>query len=89
MKLDDFNALSDEEKSGLLSGMETDRKTIEDLTAERDSFKTENAQLQSQIEQANKELKATKEVNFSLARKVSVAPKQDLETQIYNFMKGF
>ena len=61
MKLDDFNALSDEEKSGLLSGMETDRKTIEDLTAERDSFKTENTQLQSQIEQANKELKATKE----------------------------
>lgn len=89
MKLDEFNALTDEEKSTFLSGVETNNKTIADLTAERDSFKTENAALTKQIEQTNKELKATKELNFTMARKINVGPKDDPETTLYNFMKGY
>ena len=89
MKLEDFNALSDEEKTNYLSGIETDQKKIDDLTAERDSFKTENDSLRSQVEQTNKELKATKELNFTMARKINTASSnEDPETQIYNFMKG-
>ncbi len=88
MILEDFNALSDEQKTAYLSGIESDQKKIEDLTAERDSFKTENDSLRSQLEQNNKELKATKELNFTMARKINVGSQDDPETTLYNFMKG-
>jgi predicted nucleic acid-binding Zn-ribbon protein len=89
MILEDFNALSDEEKTNYLKSIETDQKKIEDLTAERDSFKTENDSLRSQVEQTNKELKATKELNFTMARKINVGSHEDPETTLYNFMKGY
>ena len=89
MNLEDFNALTDEEKQTYLSSFDNAQKSIDDLTAERDSFKTENETLAKQIEQNNKELKATKELNFTLARKVDVGKKEDPETALYKFMKGF
>lgn len=89
MKLEEFNALSDEEKTTFLTSVETDQKSITDLEAERDSFKTENTELRKQLEANNKELKATKEMNFSLARKINTSPKDDDETILHNFMKGF
>ena len=89
MKLEDFNTLSDEEKTNYLSSIETSNKTIEDLTAERDSFKTENDSLRSQIETSNKELKATKELNFTLARKIDAKPAADPETVLHNIIKEF
>ena len=88
MKLDEFNTLSDEEKTAYLTSIETAQKSIDDLTAERDSFKTENETIKSQLEANNKELKATKEMNFTLARKIDTAPEEDAETTIFNFMKG-
>lgn len=89
MKLDEFNALTDEEKATFLSSIESTQKSIEDLTAERDSFKSENDDIKAQLENSNKELKATKEMNFTLARKISTAesPKDD-EQILYEFMKG-
>lgn len=87
MKLDEFNALSDEEKTTYLSSIETTQKSIDDLTAERDSFKAENEDIKAQLEANNNELKATKEMNFTLARKINTAPVQDPETQLYNLMK--
>lgn len=89
MKLDDFNALTDEEKATYLSSIETSQKSIDDLTAERDSFRTENSDLKAQLDTNSKELKATKEMNFTLARKVSAAPVEDDETILFNFMKGY
>lgn len=88
MKLDDFNALSDEEKATYLSNIESTQKQLDDVTAERDSFKNENNSLLEQAEANNKELKATKELNFTLARKINVNPTEDDETVLYNFMKG-
>lgn len=87
MKLDEFNALSDEEKATYLSSIEITQKSIDDLTAERDSFKAENEDIKAQLEANNNELKATKEMNFTLARKINTAPVQDPETQLYNLMK--
>ena len=87
MKLEDFNALSDEEKATYLNTIDAANKQIEDLTAERDSFKSENEQLRTTADNTAKELKATKELNFTLARKVSV-DKVDDETALYNFIKG-
>lgn len=89
MKLEEFNALSDEEKTTYLTGIETAEKSLTDLEAERDSFKQENAELKTQLEANEKELKATKEMNFTLARKITTAPEDDAETTLYNFMKGF
>ena len=89
MRLEDFNALSDSEKENYLVSVEAQTKTIDDLTAERNSFKTENDSLRSQVEATNKELKATKELNFTMARKINTASSnEDPETQLYNFMKG-
>ena len=89
MKLDEFNALSDTDKETYLSSIETTQKSLDDLTAERDSFKTENDDLKKQLEANGKELKATKEMNFTLARKINTAPVEDDDTQLLNFMKGF
>lgn len=89
MKLEEFNALTDEEKTTYLNSMESVAKQNEDLTAERDSFKTENDGLKSQVEASAKELKATKELNFTLARKIDVADSsKDDEEILFNFMKG-
>ena len=84
MKLEDFNNLSDEEKQQYLATID---KQVEDLTAERDSFKTENDQLREDAAKSSKELKATKELNFALARKVSVEENKDEEKALYEFMK--
>ena len=88
MKLEEFNLMSDEEKTAYLTSIETTQKSIDDLTAERDSFKTENDNIKAQLEANNKELKATKEMNFTLARKINTAPEEDADTTLFNFMKG-
>lgn len=87
MDINEFNALSDEQKAAFLSSIDSANKQIEDLTAERDSFKNENDSLKESAANAAKELKATKELNFTLARKVKTDPVDD-ETALYNFIKG-
>lgn len=88
MKLEDFNNLSDEEKSTFLESMNGLQQKVDDLTAERDSFKTENTSLIEQNAASTKELKATKELNFTLARKINIGAESDPETTLYNFIKG-
>lgn len=87
MDINEFNALSDEQKAAFLSSIDSANKQIEDLTAERDSFKNENDSLKESAANTAKELKATKELNFTLARKVKTDPVDD-ETALYNFIKG-
>ena len=89
MKLEDFNNLSEEEKNAFLETAANTTKQVEDLTAERDSLRNENVQLSGQIENNSKELKATKELNFTLARKINVSDSKDDETILYEFMKGY
>ena len=87
MNINEFNALSEEQKAAFLSTMDSTAKQIEDLTAERDSFKKENDSLKESVDKTATELKATKELNFTLARKVKTDPVDD-ETALYNFIKG-
>lgn len=49
-------------------------KDIESLTAERDSYKTENEKLLETEKELREELKKTKELNFTLSRHVSREP---------------
>ena len=74
MKLEDFNNLSDTEKETYLGSI--DESVITYLEAERDSFKTENEQLQKNIAALREENKRTKELNFTLGRKLNVEGQQ-------------
>lgn len=51
--------------------IEQQNRDIADLTAERDSLKTENDQLRDQEKTRSEELRKTKELNFTLARNIS------------------
>lgn len=51
--------------------IETQNQTIENLTAERDSFKSENEKLTANDKALREELRKTKELNFTLSRHVS------------------
>lgn len=69
MNRDDFLLLSEEDQAAFLQAQEEEAGRITDLEAERDSFKSENATLKSEREKLEKELKSTKELNFTLSRK--------------------
>jgi hypothetical protein len=88
MNLEAFNKLTEAEQSALLTTIEDNAKTISDLTAERDSLRTENTSLKEEQEKTAQELKQTKELNFTLARKVDKKPHDDIETVLHNFIKG-
>lgn len=69
--VDDFNKLSDEEKTVVLNAMEADAKKIKDQEAEISSLKKELEENRITIEEGKKDLAATKELNYTLARKVN------------------
>lgn len=90
MTLEEFNALSEEEKNAYFETNNKLTKDISDLTAERDSFKAENEKLLKGSSDLQKELKDTKELNYTLARKLSTEePKRASEDILHDmFMKG-
>ena len=69
--IEDFNKLSDEEKTAVLKAMEGDAKKIKDQEAEISSLKKELEENRITIEEGKKDLAATKELNYTLARKVN------------------
>jgi TRAP-type C4-dicarboxylate transport system substrate-binding protein len=69
--IEDFNKLSDEEKTAVLKAMESDAKKIKDQEAEISSLKKELEENRITIEEGKKDLAATKELNYTLARKVN------------------
>lgn len=83
-----FKSLSEDEKKTFIDSLEDKDKKISDLEAERDSFKSENDLLKEANTKSTEELKATKELNFSLARKLNVESKETPEESLYNFIKG-
>lgn len=75
MTYDEFRALSeDDQRAAYIDG-----NTIDDLEAERDSFKNENDTLSAENKRLQEELRKTKELNFTLARKVSTEPQKSAE----------
>ena len=71
MILDDFNKLSDDEKTVVLNAMEGDAKRLKDQEAEISSLKKELEENRITIEEGKKDLAATKELNYTLARKIN------------------
>lgn len=90
MNLEDFKALSTEEQEAFLTTASKFEDNIKNLEAERDSFKNENDTLKTINSKNEEELKKTKELNFTLARKIdSEIPKRSSEDILHDmFMKG-
>ena len=87
MELNDFLKLTEEEQTALLKAAEEHEAEIMDLTAERDSLKTENEKVNGLIAAVRSELQKTKEVNYTLARQVKREPEKDTETLIHDMFK--
>ena len=89
MKLEDFNNLSDEEKSTLLSTYEQTEKDLSDREAEINSLKTENDSFKETITKTEEELKKSKELNFTLARNADTSKKRmSFEEALLKMVKG-
>lgn len=90
MTLEQFNALSEEEKTAFLTSEEKLQSDLKNVEAERDSFKTENDKLLEESKKNQEDLKSAKELNFTLARKIDHAePAKSSEDLIHDmFMKN-
>ena len=89
MILDEFNILTDEEKSALLSSYEGNENKLKDQEAEISSLKTENASYKETIIKREEELKKTKELNYTLARQVdSSKSRMSFEDALHGLIKG-
>ena len=89
MTLDQFNALSDDEKTAFLTSEEKLQADLKNVEAERDSFKNENDKLLEESKKTQDDLKSAKELNFTLARKIDHSePTKSSEDLIHDmFMK--
>ena len=68
-----------EENAALKKTAADTEKTIKDLTAERDSLKTENEALAKARTEWETEEKKLKETNYTLARHINVASDKSVE----------
>ena len=83
MTYDEFMALSEDEQRA--SYIES--AALDDITAERDSYKNENEELVKQNKALKEENRKTKELNYTLTRKISVEPKKSAEEIINDMFK--
>lgn len=87
MDLKEFNELSDEDKSALLTKLNETAILYDDMEAERDSFKNENEKLQKELSDIKSEMKKTKELNFTLARSIKREPDKSAEDILHEMFK--
>ena len=86
MTLENCNSLNDQEKENLLAAFDQGR--IEDLEAEKNSFKTELEQLKEEYKGLLEDNRKTKELNFTLGRKLDVSSKHEsAEDVLHNMFK--
>lgn len=89
MNYEDFSKLSDDEKKAFFDTIADQDKKLSDLTAERDSLKKEVEENRITIEEGKKDLAATKELNYTLARKVNTEKdKKSFEETLHEAFLG-
>lgn len=71
MNIEEFKKLTEDEQKAFFETIKEQDKKLSDLTAERDSLKKEVEENRITIEEGKKDLAATKELNYTLARKVN------------------
>lgn len=89
MTLEDFNKLSDEEKSTLLTTYGQTEKDLKEKEIEISSLKTENDSFKETITKQEDELRKTKELNYTLARNADTSKnRMSFEEALHGLMKG-
>lgn len=87
MTYEDFKALTEEEQKAAFSALDDKAILFDDMEAERDSFKAENEKLRDEVSEVKTEMKKTKELNFTLARKVTAEPQKSAEDILHDMFK--
>ena len=88
MDYEEFKKLSDDEKEAYFTTAKETEKKFEDLTAENNSLKKELEEKDLIIENGKKDLAATKELNYTLARKVNGdKDKKSFEETLHDMFK--
>lgn len=89
MDFEEFNKLDEEEKKAFFDTLSSNDKKLTDQEAEISSLKKELEENRITIEESKKDLAATKELNFTLARKISGENKKSFEDTLHEaFTKG-
>lgn len=84
MTYEELTAMTEDERRNAL---DAEANRISDLEAERDSFRNENERLNSENQKLSEELKKTKELNFTLGRKVNTATTKSAEELLNELFK--
>ena len=88
MEYEEFTRLTAEEQKALFETMDEKSVLYDDMEAERDSFKTENEKLTGELSELKSEMKKTKELNFTLARRVSHDPPKSAEDILHDMFNN-
>ena len=88
MKYEDFKALTEEEQQALFTALDEKGILYDDMEAERDSYKSENERLQTEVSEVKAEIKKTKELNFTLARQMKREPEKSAEDILHEMFIG-
>ena len=73
MNFEEYAKLSEEEQRAFFNTVTENEKTLSDKEAEISSLKKELEENRLTIEEGKKDLAATKELNYTLARKINTA----------------
>lgn len=89
MNLEDFNKLTDEEKSALLAAADKANSDLKEREIEIESLKNENTTFKETITKQEDDLKKTKEMNYTLARNMDTRKnRMSFEDALHGLMKG-
>ena len=89
MNLEDFNKLTGEEKTAILTSNEKTAQDLKEREIEISSLKTENDTLKETITKQEDEIKKTKELNYTLARNMdSSKNRMSFDEALHKLVKG-
>ena len=84
----DITNISDMTEEQLRSLLQSAADQVQNLEAERDSFKEENDRLKEESQKLNTELSNTKKLNFTLARSLDTSGKtRGVEDTLHEMFK--
>jgi len=86
MNFDDFKTLTEEEQKTYFESLEATNTAHEDTETQLSSAEHDIEEMQQSVNDLKEELRKTKELNFSLARKVNTAVDRRTPEEILNQM---
>lgn len=86
MTYEDFMKLNEDEQKAAWTSLQTDNESFLNMRAEIESFKLDNDAYIKENEKLLSELQKTKEMNFSLARKLNLGAEKKAPEDILHDM---